>query len=139
MAVKDLTISIIAGLILCGSLVTQPAVAQTTASLLQGKTDYQAMKEQAQTYVAAHPELDKKIARAIASNSIHKGMTMEQVTAAWGEPAEVQRFHKGAVQYWFFGCHWPHHCVGLDIGMSTEEIYQSRALFEDGKVVEWEN
>ncbi len=90
-------------------------------------------------YVAAHPGLNQNTARAIASNSVHEGMTMEQVIAAWGEPVEVQRFREGAMQYWFFGCHWPHHCGGVDIGMSPEERYQSRAILEDGRVVEWQD
>ena len=109
------------------------------AALTACKTDLQALKEQAQAYVAAHPDPEQQTAGAIASNGIHEGMTMEQVTAAWGEPVEVQRFRGGAVQYWFFGCHWPHHCGGADIGMSPEERYQSRALFEGGKVVQWQD
>ncbi len=102
------------------------------------KTDQRALKEQAHAYVAAHPGLDQNTATAIASNNVHEGMTMEQVIAAWGAPVEVQRFREGAMQYWFFGCHWPHHCGGVEIGMSPEEQYQSRAIIEDGRVVEWQ-
>ena len=102
------------------------------------KSDYDIAKERADAYVAAHPKLDTNTAEAIRSNLIHEGMTMEQVIAAWGRPAVVQKFRDGAVQYWFFGCDWPHFCHpperrsgGLD------EIYRSRALFENGVVVDW--
>ena len=102
------------------------------------KSDYDIARERAQTYVAAHPKLATNTAAAIGSNSIHEGMSMEQVIAAWGRPALVQKFRGGVVQYWFFGCDWPHFCHpperrsgGLD------EIYRSRALFENGVVVDW--
>ena len=105
------------------------------------KTDYQVMKERAQRYVAAHPELAPGTADTIRSNEIHEGMTMEQVVAAWGQPVVVQRFRKGAVQYWFFGCHWPHFCTNADgdsrsgLFPEPDEIYQSRVLLENGMVV----
>ncbi len=72
-------------------------------------------------------------------------MTMEQVVAAWGPPAVVQKFRDGAVQYWFFGCDWPHFCNNLDLKLSRRlfaapgQIYQSRALFENGVVVDWQS
>ncbi len=109
------------------------------------QTDYEVMKERAHKYVAAHPKLAPGTADAIRSNQVHEGMTMEQVAAAWGRPAVVQRFRGGAVQYWFFGCHWPHFCTNPDedsrSGMFPEpdEIYQSRALFQNGKLVEWQS
>ncbi len=120
------------------SIVAPAALAMLTACG-EVKTDYGIGKEKARAYVAAHPALAPKTADTIASNRIFKGMTMEQVTAAWGEPVEVQRFRAGAVQYWYFGCGWPHYCSGPDFGMAAEEQYQSRALFRDGKVIDWQN
>ena len=103
-------------------------------------TDYDIIRERAQTYVAAHPDLPSNTAEAIKSNSIHDGMTMRQVVAAWGGPAVVQKFRDGAVQYWFFGCHWPHFCDNADRRFpEPSDIYRSRALFENGVVVDWQS
>lgn len=101
------------------------------------KTDYDVMKQKARTYVAAHPELTSRVAAAIVKNEIFSGMSMEQVTAAWGRPVVVQQFRNGAQQYWYFGCHWPHFCSGVDIGMAPRDQYQSRALFTEGKLIDW--
>ena len=109
------------------------------------KTDYEIAKERAQTYVAAHPKLATNTADAIGSNSIHEGMSMEQVIAAWGRPVVVQKFRDGSLQYWFFGCDWPHYCQDLDLGIarsllaSPDDIYYSRALFQNGVVVDWQS
>ncbi len=104
------------------------------------KTDYDIGRERAQAYVATHPELPSKTAEAIGSNTIHDGMTMDQVVGAWGRPAVVQRFRDGAVQYWFFGCDWPHFCDNSDRRFpEPSEIFQSRALFENGVVVDWQS
>jgi len=112
-------------------------VACLLASCADLKTDRDIALERAQAYITAHPNLASKSADAIRANSIHDGMTMEQVIAAWGRPAEKQISRGGAVQYWFFGCDWPHFC-----GSSEREIsqrYRSRALFENGVVVDWES
>ena len=114
------------------------------ACLLAGcaglKSDYDIIRERAQAYVAKHPELPSKTAEAIKSNTIHKGMTMRQVVAAWGGPAVVQKFRDGVVQYWFFGCHWPHSCNEPErMFPEPHEIFYSRALFENGVVVEWQS
>ena len=109
------------------------------------KTDYDIGRERAETYVAAHPNLPSNTADAIKSNSVHDGMTMQQVIAAWGRPAVVQRFRDGVVQFWFFGCDWPHTCTDPDRGWprgifaSPHDIYRSKALFENGVVVDWES
>ena len=105
------------------------------------KTDYQVMRERAQAYVVAHPDLAPRTADAIRSNAVHEGMTMREVVAAWGRPVVVQRFRGGAVQYWFFGCDWPHFCTDADERWfpSPDEIFQSRALFENGRLVEWQD
>lgn len=102
------------------------------------KTDRDIARERARAYLVAHPKLASNTAQAIRSNLILDGMTMEQVVAAWGPPAEVQRFREGAVQYWFFGCDWPHFCNAPDLSSSgPDNIFQSRALFENGVVVDW--
>lgn len=102
------------------------------------QTDYQVLNDQARSYVAAHNELDRKIAAAITANRLQKGMNKEQVIAAWGDPVVVQQFDN-SVEYWFFDCVWPHQCESLSFGMSSEEQYLSRALFRDGKIIEWQD
>ena len=102
------------------------------------KTDYEIAKERAETYVAAHPNLSSS--SAIRANTIRDGMTMEQVIAAWGRPVVIQKFRDGALQYWFFGCDWPHFCKSSNrVRSGPDEIYYSRALFENGVVVDWRN
>ncbi len=64
---------------------------------------------------------------------------MPQVVAAWGRPALVERYRGGAVQYWYFGSSWPHHCTDPDHRFpAPDEIYQSRALFQNGRLLEWQ-
>ncbi len=104
------------------------------------KTDRDIARERAQAYLSAHPKLASNTAEAIRANLILDGMSMEQVIAAWGRPAVVQKFREGAVQYWFFGCDWPHFCTNPEIGFpGPDEIFQSRALFENGVVVDWQS
>ncbi len=103
------------------------------------KTDRDIARERAQAYLSAHPKLASNTAEAIRANLILDGMTTEQVIAAWGQPAIVQKFRDGAVQYWFFGCDWPHFCDVPDLQFpGPDEIFHSRALFENGVVVEWQ-
>ena len=108
------------------------------ATALAGcKSDYQALNDGAQRYVAAHNDLSREIAASITANRIQNGMTKEQVIAAWGIPVVVQQFDR-SVEYWYFGCVWPHQCESLSIGMSQEDQYLSRALFRNGKVIDWQ-
>lgn len=108
------------------------------ATALAGcKSDYQALNDEAQRYVAAHNDLSREIAASITANRIQNGMTKEQVIAAWGKPVVVQQFDR-SVEYWYFGCVWPHQCESLSIGMSQEDQYLSRALFRNGKVIDWQ-
>ncbi len=100
------------------------------------KTDRDIARERAQAYLAAHPALASNTAEAIRANLILDGMTMEQVIAAWGQPAEKEQYRDGEVQYWFFGCDWPHFCASAERHYSQR--YQSRALFENGVVVDWQ-
>lgn len=106
------------------------------------RTDYQIAHERAAAYVAAHPELDRETAAAIARLELRKGMSREEVIAAWGYPAVAQRFRRGTVDYWYFGCYFPHLCTDPDeestlLFPSPDQIFQSRALFENGKLVSW--
>ena len=111
------------------------------ACLLAGcaglKTDYDIGRERAEAYVANHPELSSNTAEAIRSNSIHNGMTKEQVIAAWGPPVVIQNFRGGEVQNIHFGCDWPHHCESGNTDGWDSFRSQSRALFENGVVVDW--
>lgn len=65
-------------------------------------------------------------------------MTMEQVTAAWGEPVIVQRFDN-KTEYWLFGCVWPHHCGDGSRDEPPEAVYETRAFFRDGSLVDWKD
>ncbi len=101
------------------------ALAWLVAGCAGLKTDRDIAGERAQAYLAAHPKLTSNTAQAIRSNLILDGMSMEQVIAAWGPPAVVQKFREGAVQYWFFGCDWPHFCDNTDRGNNTNEPTKS--------------
>ena len=120
------------------------ALAVLVAGCAGMKSDRHVAGERARAYLSTHPELASNTAAAIGSNSIHNGMTMEQVIAAWGPPAEVQKFRGGKVQHWFFGCDWPHVCHSQDnwrgirargIFEDPNQRYLSQALFENGVVV----
>ncbi len=113
------------------------AVACLLAGCAGLKTDYDIGRERAQTYLAAHPKLALNTAEAIGSNSILEGMTMEQVIASWGPPVATHEFRGGEVQYVYFGCDWPHHCESGNTDGWDVYRYQSRALFENGVVVDW--
>jgi hypothetical protein len=100
------------------------------------KTDRHEAQERIAAYLGAHPELDAATREAIGAMELRKGMTMEEVIAAWGRPAVVHRFQGGAVQYWYFPCVWPHTCIDADEWFPPPDaIFMSRALFEDGRLV----
>jgi hypothetical protein len=108
------------------------------------RTDYQIARERAASYVAAHPDLDPAIAGAIRANTVRKGMTREQVVAAWGRPAEIKRFRNGTVEQWFFGCDYPHNCNPPDSfreahSMMADNYYDSQAIFENGIVTDFKS
>jgi len=128
------------------ALRTLPILLVAAFSLLAGcsgqwRTDYQIAHERVAAYIQAHPDLDPATKEAMQGFDLRKGMTMEQVIATWGRPAVVQRFRDGAMQYWYFGCDWPHFCTSPDEQFfpPPDEIYQSQAMFIDGKVVSWRN
>jgi len=103
------------------------------------KTDHTLAQERVQSYLAANSSLDPAIARAIGRMELHKGMTKEQIITAWGRPAYVQRYSSRTEQ-WFFGCGWPHSCETPDEDTDfplLDEIFNSRAIFSDGKLSEW--
>ena len=102
-------------------------------------TDHQVARERVNAYLTANPQLDKETANALRHYDLRNGMTMGQVEAAWGSPKLVKKFRGGAVQQWFFGCDWPHHCNSLSRNSGPNEIYLSQALFENGKLVEWDD
>ena len=102
------------------------------------RSDYDIAHQRVAAYLQSHPDLDAQTREAMQQFDLRKGMTMEQVIATWGRPAVVQRFRNGAMQYWYFGCDWPHFCMTADeMFPSPDEIYNSQAMFIDGKVVSW--
>ena len=106
----------------------------------QFRSDYDIAHERVAAYVKQHPGLDAETKDAMLRFELRNGMTMEEVIATWGRPAVVQRFREGQQQYWFFGCDWPHYCNVADQMFPTpDEVYQSRALFESGRVVAWQH
>ncbi len=122
----------------CASAIRLLALAFLVVGCAGLKSDYDIAKERAQIYVAVHPDLPSNTAEAIRTNTIQNGMTMEQVIAAWGPPAVVEKFREGTLQYWFFGCDRPHFCKSQNrVRSGPEEIYHSRALFQDGVVADW--
>ena len=119
------------------------ALPLATAVILAGcagvQTDYQAAHRRVAVYLQTHPDLDPATRQAMQGFDLRKGMTMEQAVATWGRPVVVQRFRGGAMQYWYFGCEWPHFCTTPDEQFfpPPDEIYQSQAMFIDGRVVSW--
>ncbi len=104
------------------------------------RTDRQMAHERVNAYLAAHSNTPPELVGYMRSFQLKKGMTKDQVIATWGKPAVVNKSHGGTVDYWLFGCDWPHHCLsmgGRRKGRSSEDVYQSNALFQDGKLVEW--
>ncbi len=117
------------------------AVAIILSACVEGglRTDYRLAHDRANAFLAANPDLAPTTANAIRALDLHEGMSMPQVVAAWGRPALVERYRGGAVQYWYFGCDWPHHCTDPDHRFpAPDEIYQSRALFQNGRLLEWQ-
>lgn len=103
------------------------------------KTDHATAQDRVKSYLAANPTLKPAIAQAIGRMELHKGMTKDQIIAAWGKPAYIQRY-SGQSEKWFFGCGWPHSCNTPDEDTNfplLEEIYNSRAIFNNGKLSEW--
>jgi hypothetical protein len=103
------------------------------------KTDHTLAQERVQSYLAANSSLKPAIVRAIGRMELHKDMTKAQIIAAWGKPAYIQRYNAKTEQ-WFFGCGWPHSCESPDEDTDfplLDEIFNSRAIFTDGKLSEW--
>jgi len=103
------------------------------------KTDHTIAQERVQAYLAANPSLDPAIASAIGRMQLHKDMTKEQIIAAWGKPAYIQQY-SAKTEQWFFGCGWPHSCESPDEDADfplPDEIFNSRAIFSNGKLSEW--
>ncbi len=118
------------------------AVAIILSACVEGglRTDYRLAHDRANAFLAANPDLAPTTANTIRALDLHEGMSMPQVVAAWGRPALVERYRGGAVQYWYFGCDWPHSCSYPDEEDGyplIEEVYQSQAEFKEGKLVSW--
>ena len=104
------------------------------------RTDYQVSRDRAAAFLAANPGLDAKKQRAIRQATLVAGMTRREVIASWGYPVIVRKFRDGAQEYWLFGCHYPHMCTDSDedtLFPMPEDIFNSHALFENGRLVQW--
>ena len=53
------------------------------------KTDYTLAQERVNSYLAANPNLSAPVAQAIGRMELRKGMTKEQIIAAWGKPVYI--------------------------------------------------
>ena len=127
------------------SLQTVAAMA-VSALLLAGcsgagfKTHAQILSAKAESYIAAHPELDDKTKTDIRLARLNKGMSRRDVIAAWGRPVAVRKYSRAGSEYWYFGCDWPHNCSYPDEEDGyplIDEIYQSQAEFKGGKLIFW--
>jgi hypothetical protein len=106
------------------------------------KTDYQVAQERAAAFIAANPTLSADKKAAIRRATLVSGMAKREVIASWGRPVIVQKYRGGSQEYWLFGCHWPHICAGYDEDTDfplPSEIYQSHAIFENGKLIKWQS
>lgn len=104
------------------------------------RTEYQKAQDRAANFIAANPTLSTNKQTAIRKAQLLSGMSKHEVIASWGRPAIVQAYRGGAQELWYFGCHWPHICTDSDEDSSfpaPDEIFNSHALFENGKLVEW--
>ena|SRR3989338_4974368 len=52
-------------------------------------------------YVSKHPWLDKEIKQAILEGKVIKGMTREDVRAAWGKPSKTDDFSTDPNAWWY--------------------------------------
>ena len=104
------------------------------------KTHAQILSEKAESYIAAHPDLDDRTKQDIRLARLHKGMSKREVIAAWGRPVTVRKYSRAGSEYWYFGCDWPHNCSYPDEEDRyplIDEIYESQAEFKGGKLVYW--
>lgn len=104
------------------------------------RTDYQKSQDRAAAFIAANPTLSAKKQEAIRRATLLAGMSRSEVVASWGQPVIVQTYRNGTQELWYFGCHWPHICNDHDEDTDfplPDEIFNSHALFENGKLVQW--
>ena len=119
-----------------GRMVTIPLLAALAGCSGQIKTDYEITHERVAAYIAQHPGLDAETRDAMQHFDLREGMTMEQAIATRGRPVMVQLYRDGQQQYWYFGCDWPNICSPSDHGSPA---YRSHAMFENGRVLYWQN
>ena len=105
------------------------------------QTDRQLVRERVNGYIAAHPDLDPKVADAIRNLDLAEGMTPDQVTVVRGKPAIVEKSR--STELWYFSCEYPNVCTSFGgrgrRGGSQEVRKLSRAFFVNGKLKEWQN
>ena len=106
------------------------------------KSDRQLLRERADGYIAAHPDLDPKVADAIRDLDLAEGMTPEQVTVLRGKPAIVEKSQ--LTELWYFRCEYPNVCAGFGgrnrrRGRPEEARLLSRAYFVNGRLDSWQH
>lgn len=104
------------------------------------QTHSQILSQQAERYIAANPQLAERTKQDIRLARLHKGMSKNDVVAAWGRPIIVRGSETKGTEYWYFGCDWPHTCSYPDEDTDfplIDEVYESQAQFKDGKLVYW--
>ena len=105
------------------------------------QSDYDTARERVDAYIGQHPGLAPETRKAMQWFELRNGMTMDEAVATRGRPVIVRRFRNGQ-QYWYFGCSFPNLCTPRAyprFPTTPDEIYQSRALFENGRVVSWQD
>ena len=101
------------------------------------QTDWQKAEARAAAYLASHPTLDAETASSIRELTLKRGMTMDEVIAAWGKPAVVQSYEGGRMQFWFFGCDTLHSCATPEKPSEPDQRYVDRATLVGGKLTDW--
>ncbi len=106
------------------------------------KSDRQLVRERVNGYIAAHPDLDPKVADAIRDLDLAEGMTPDQVTVVRGKPAIVEKSR--STELWYFSCEYPNVCgsfggIGRGRGSPEEARLMSRAFFVNGKLDSWQH
>ena len=89
----------------CPTLSRSLAAMAVSALLLAGcsgvglKTQAHVLSENANTYVAANPDLSSSVKNDIQHHRLRKGMSKRDVAAAWGRLVMVRNYSQGGSEY----------------------------------------